>query len=245
MTFVKGRVVARREWAARLWSLTFEAAAEPHEPGQFLNIGLTVDGQMVRRAYSLASAPGAPLELYLVVVPGGALTPALYRLAIGDELEVDPRPHGFFVPSELPAARDLWLIGTGTGLGPYLAMLRHGAIFERFERITLVHGVRDAGWFGYQGELEALERARPAGFRYLRALSRGEAAGALSGRITDLCARGELERAAERAFAADASHVMLCGNPEMIADMQRLLAERGLKKHRRREPGHVTVEKYW
>ncbi len=244
MTFVKGKVIDRRDWADGLWSLTVEAAVEPHEPGQFLNIGLEIAGEPVRRAYSLASAPGAPIELYLVVVAGGALTPALFRLAPGDAIDIDPRPHGYFVPSELPAARDLWLIGTGTGLAPYLAMLRHGAVLARFERVILVHGVRLVEQLGYRDELEALAAARP-GFRYLPALSRERRDGLVHGRVTAALASGALERAAGVAFAPEASHVMLCGNPAMIAEMQQLLAARGLKKHRRREPGQITIEKYW
>ncbi len=244
MSDVKGRVIARREWSEGLWSLVLDARIEPHEPGQFLNIGLRLDRQVVRRAYSLASPPGAPPEFYLVRVAGGALTPALYDLALGDEIEIDPHPQGFFVVSEVPAARDLWLVCTGTGLGPYLAMLRHGEVLRRFESVTLVHGVRGVRELGYRDELEALARA-DVRFRYLAVLSRESVDGMVHGRITAALDGGELERAAGRTLAPDSSQVMLCGNPAMIADMMARLGQRGLEKHRRRKPGHITVEKYW
>jgi ferredoxin--NADP+ reductase len=245
MSWVKGRVTDRRDWDEGLCSLFVDAPLGSFRPGQFINVGLSLGGQRVRRAYSPASAPGAPLELYLVRVPGGALSPHLYRLQIGDELDVDTEAHGFFVLSELPRARDLWLLATGTGLGPYLAMLRDGAILDSFERVTLVHGVRRAAQLGYREELVALERSSSMKFRYLAATSRDESAQALHGRITSLYRSGELERAAACPLAPQVAHVMLCGNPDMISEMMTHLALKGLKKHRRREPGHITTEKYW
>jgi ferredoxin--NADP+ reductase len=244
MSVVKGRVIGRRDWCDGLWSMFVDAPTAPHEPGQFLNIGLAIDGRPIRRAYSLASAPGAPLEFYLVRVAGGALTPVLHRLQPGDELDIDPRPHGFFVPSELPVARDLWLVASGTGLGPYMAMLREGGVLAKFERVLLVHGVRSFDHLGYKDELTELARSRPS-FCYLPALSRDSQPDALHGRITTLLSQGGLERAAHVELNPSSSHVMLCGNPEMIVEMMVLLSERGLKKHRRREPGHITTEKYW
>ncbi len=244
MSVVKGRIRARTDWAPGLWSLVFEAQTLAHEPGQFLNLGLTLGGAPVRRAYSLASAPGAPLEIFLVRVADGALTPALYRLGPGDELDVDPRPHGFFTLAHVPDARDLWLVATGTGLGPYVAMLRHGAVFDRFERVVLVHGVRTPAELAYRSELMELEKAR-SGFRYLPAVSRAQAEGMLDGRVTACLAQGTLEAAANAELTPERAHVMLCGDQNMIEEMTQLLAARGMRKHRKREPGHITLERYW
>jgi ferredoxin--NADP+ reductase len=244
MSWKTARVIGRQDWGPRLFSLVLDAAFEPHEPGQFASVALTVDGARTKRAYSFASAPGEPPEFYVVAVEGGVLSPALMKLCVGDALEVDARPHGFFVPSELPPSKNLWLFATGTGLGPYVAMVRDGRIFERHADIILVHSVREASHLGYREELENLAAADPR-FTYLPTLTRESNAGMLSGRIDTLLERGKLESAANRPIEPASTHVMLCGNPAMLDAMRARLDARGMRRHRRREPGHVTSETYW
>lgn len=221
------------------------AARADFHPGQFMNIGLFLPGGFVSRSYSLASAPGDPLEVLLAHVTGGALTPALFELGEGASLSLDPKPQGFFTFDYVPPHRQLWLLATGTGLGPFLSMLRSGRAFERAERVMLVHGTRGPAELAHRAELEALVRERPAAFSYLPVLSREHEAGQLQGRLTQALVAGELERRAGAAISAESSHVMLCGNPAMIDETIALLAERGLKRHRQRVPGHITTEKYW
>lgn len=243
MTWLDGAVIGRTDWADGLWTLRVDAVID-HEPGQFVNLALTIDGQQVKRAYSLASAPGAPAEFFLVRVEGGALTPALHRLAIGDHVQVQQEPQGFFVLSEVPDARDLWLVASGTGLGPFMAMLRSETIWRRFANVVLVHGARYASHLAYRAELEALSRTRP--LRCIGAVTReAVAAPLLAGRITARLADGQLEATAGTVLSAEHSHVMLCGNPDMVTDVTAALIGRGLAKHRRRAPGHITIEKYW
>src|SRR4030095_8633926 len=91
---------------------------------------------------SLASVPGDPLEFFLVRVAGGALTPSLLSLDVGDTLFVDDKPRGFFTIEYVPRCRDGWLVSTGTGLAPFLSMLRSKRVWQRFERVVVVHGVR-------------------------------------------------------------------------------------------------------
>lgn len=243
---VEGRVVRRHEWAPGLMTLSITAEVRPFTAGQFFNIGLD-DGvaEPARRAYSAASAPGAPtLEFYLTEVPNGAFTPRLFRLRENERVLIDPNPQGFFTFAWLPPARELWMIATGTGLGPYIAMLRADAL-QRFERVVLVHGVRHGRELGYAAELTALREANRGRFTYVPVVSREVWPNAISGRITAALGSGDLEACASVALDAERSHVMLCGNPTMIDDMLALLAERGLRRHRTRKPGHVTVERYW
>lgn len=214
-------------------------------PGQFMNLGLFLQGGFVSRSYSLASAPGEPLEVLLACVGTGALTPALFELREGSSLWLDPKPQGFFTFDYVPPHRQLWLLATGTGLGPFLSMLRSGQAFERAERVILVHGTRGAAELAHRAELEGLAQARPDAFRYVPVLSRASEPGKLSGRLTQALASGDLERVAATKIAAESSHFMLCGNPAMIEDAITLLGERGLKRHRQRAPGHITTEKYW
>jgi ferredoxin--NADP+ reductase len=226
--------------------MTLRLAERPDfRPGQFMNIGLQLPGGFLSRSYSLASAPGSELEVLLARVRGGALTPALFDLSAGSPVWLDPKPQGFFTLDYVPPHRELWLIATGTGLGPFLSMLRSGVVFERSDRVLLVHGTRGPAELAHRSELEALQDARGHAFRYVPVLSREQEPGLLQGRVTHLLASGELERRAGTPIHADASHLMLCGNPAMIEEVTGLLTARGLRKHRVRTPGHITTEKYW
>ncbi len=241
MTWRETSIIARTDWAEDLWTVRLDAKLS-FAPGQFINLGLALDGERVRRSYSLASAPGAPVELFLVKVAGGALTPKLYELGVGSTVGFDDRPQGFFTLEHVPDREVLWLLATGTGLGPFMSMLRSGQPWSRFERVVLVHGVRSAAHLGYRDELAELAERRP--FRYVPMVSREHHEELLHGRITAGLESGALEAAAGTPLDTSC-HVMLCGNPEMIADTMARLGERGLHKHRPRRPGHVTTEKYW
>jgi ferredoxin--NADP+ reductase len=241
-----GHLLARQQWAPGLVTLVVAAEIEPYEPGQFVNLALERRGTIERRSYSIASPPGEPLAFLVTEVPGGALTPDLARLAPGDPLFVEPKPQGFFTLKWVPPAAELWMVATGTGLGPFLALLKSTEVWDRFERVVLVHGVRQAPQLAHRAELDALTQARSGRFSFVPVLSREPAQpGTLHGRVTTLLGDGSLERAAGLALSPDRSHLMLCGNPAMIEEMTTRLGERGLRKHRVRTPGHVTVEKYW
>jgi ferredoxin--NADP+ reductase len=215
------------------------------QPGQFMNLGLYLPSGFVSRSYSLASVPGEPLEVLLAQVGEGALTPALFALEPGSSVSLDPKPQGFFTFDFVPPHRELWLVATGTGLGPFLSMLRSGQAFARAEHVVLVHGTRSAAELAHRQDLEALVRERGGAFHYLPVLSRLPETGVLEGRLTRVLASGELEQRANRKITPETAHVMLCGNPSMIDDVITLLSERGLRRHRQRVPGHITTEKYW
>jgi ferredoxin/flavodoxin---NADP+ reductase len=198
----------------------------------------------VKRSYSASSAPGQPLEFYLSLVEGGALTPGLFDLAVGDSVNLDPKALGFFTLSEVPECETLWLIATGTGLGPFVSMVRHGEGLRRFSRVVVVHGARASEQLGYREELEGAAAQDPR-LTYVPVVSRSEApAGGLSGRITTAFTSGALEERVGLKIDAK-SHLLFCGNPQMIEEMVVSLKARGLSKHKRREPGHFNFEKYW
>jgi ferredoxin--NADP+ reductase len=251
VSFLPAKVTARTEWAPGLVTLTLGAAAFDFEPGQFVSLADPKRGAASKRAYSLASAPGAPPEFFLNRVPGGALSPTLVDTAVGESVLLQSVPSGFFTLGEVPEhTRDLWLIATGTGLGPYISMLRSAALFARFEHVVLVHGARLASELAYAAEISALKQARPGQFEYVPATSQdapgpGPGGTILSGRITAHLASGRLEERAGLSVSAEHGHVLLCGNPGMIQEVTSLLGERGLRRHRRRTPGHISTEKYW
>ncbi|MBN2191621.1 MAG: ferredoxin--NADP reductase [Polyangiaceae bacterium] len=243
--FRQGTIVHRQVWTPGSVTLRLEAATEPLIPGQFHNLALQVGDKWVRRAYSAASAPGQPLEFFVNRVDDGELTPDLTELSVGTEVFIDPRPRGFFTLASVPEVPDLWLWATGTGLAPYISMLRTPEPFARFERVVLVHGVRQGAQLAYAEELEELGQSRPQRFVRIPVVSRENVVGALQGRVTGLFAGGTIERQAGVAVAPDRSHVMLCGNPAMITEMVELLDRRGLRRNRSRRPGQVTFERYW
>lgn len=245
--FQEATVSRRVEWAPGLVTLELAAELEAFEPGQFVNLALPAGaGELVRRPYSLASAPGASPEVLLTCVEGGALSPRLCALAVGEPVLVERRAQGFFTASWLPPARELWLVATGTGLGPYLSLLRAGVLWDRFERVVVVHGVRWRAHLAHRAELTELAARRGGQLSYAPLVSRepGDAE-VISGRITAAVGSGELEARVGLELAPDRAHVMLCGNPAMIEELGTVLSDRGLTRHRGRKPGHVTIEKYW
>jgi ferredoxin--NADP+ reductase len=244
--WIEGRVAGQKRWTERLYSLRVEAEVGAFEAGQFARLALDVDGERVARPYSFVNAPGEqPCEFYYVEVPGGPLSPRLARLSAGNAVFVAPNPAGFLVLSEVPRAATLWLLATGTGIGPFLSILRTPAPWERFGHCVLVHAVRRADELVYGDVIAALAARHGERFRRVSFVSRETRADALAGRIPAAIADGRLERAAGLALAAESAQVMICGNPDAVTDITATLLGRGMRKHRRREPGQITVENYW
>jgi ferredoxin--NADP+ reductase len=242
--WLEGRVTGNRHWTPTLFSLTVDGPAFRFEAGQFVKLALDVDGERVARPFSFVNPPGAPLEFYGVIVPEGPLSPRLARLQPGDALWLSPGPAGFLVLSEVPDAAELWLVATGTGIAPFLSILRTDTPWRRFRRVLLVHAARHANELVYRDLIDDLARERGAQFAYIPFVSRERAPGALEGRIPAAIRDGRLE-AVGAPIAPERSQFLLCGNPEMVKDATAALAERGLRKNRRRTPGHITTENFW
>jgi ferredoxin/flavodoxin---NADP+ reductase len=245
-TWLEGNVIENRGWTEALFSLRVAGAPLAFEAGQFVRIALDIDGERVARPFSMVNAPGEPmLEFYGIVVPQGPLSPRLARLCPGERLLVASNPAGFLVLSELPAAETLWLMSTGTGIAPFISMLRAGTPWERFRNVVLVHAVRHAPELVYRDDIERARALHRSRFLYVPVVSRQDVAGALRGRIPALVRDGRLEAQAGLKLVPETSQVMLCGNPDMLKDTTAALAERGMRKNRRRTPGHITVESFW
>jgi ferredoxin--NADP+ reductase len=244
--WLEGRVAGQTRWNGRLFSLKVHAPLGAFEAGQFTKLALDAEGERIARPYSLVNPPGAePLEFFYNVVAAGPLSPRLAALAPGETVYVAPNPAGFLVLREVPDAENLWLVATGTGLGPFLSVLRTEAPWRRFRRVTLVHATRTAADQAYREIIAEASRMHPDQFGFVPFVSREAAPGALAGRVPQAIRDGRLEGAARAELSAARSHVMLCGNPAMVTDVTAALAERGMTKHRRRAPGHITVETYW
>ncbi len=244
--WVEGTVVAQKRWAGLLYSLQVEADIAPFQAGQFTKLALAVDGEMVGRPYSFVNAPSArPHEFYYVVLPEHPLTPHLCKLEAGDSVYLAPQAAGFLTLSEVPPGKHLWLLATGTALGPFLSILGSEAPWQRFERVVLVHAVRRAEDLSYQEQIQSLLAQHAGKFVFVPVVSGEPCDFALDGRIPKAIEDGRLEAKAGIELAAEASRLMVCGNPAMVTDTVHALEQRGMKKHRRRDPGQISVENYW
>lgn len=244
--WVEGTVVNQKRWTETLFTLKVEADIPAFEAGQFAKLALAVGGEMVARPYSFVNAPRErPHEFYYGTLPDGPLTQQLCKLEAGDTIYLAPRPAGFLVLSEIPSAANLWLISTGTGVGPFLSMLKTEAPWQRFAQVVLVHAVRHADELTYRDSIERLLGEHREQMRVVSFVSRETKPGALHGRIPAALDDGRLEAEAGVVLSANTSQVMICGNPEMVVDTNAVLIRRGMKKNRRRDPGHITVENYW
>ena len=243
--WIEGRVVRNITWTDRLHSLRVAAGIAPFAAGQFIKLGLRIEGEEVGRPYSLVNPPHEELlEFCFSIVPDGPLSGRLAALREGNSILVAPRANGFLVLSEIPEARRLWLIATGTGIGPFLSILRTEEPWQRFERVVLVHAVRLTDELIYRDEINGIASIHGPQFAYVPFVSRETSEFALTGRIPAAIVDGRLEGRADAHFDAQ-SQVMLCGNPQMVADVEQILVTRGLRRNRRREPGHISLENYW
>lgn len=243
--WLEGKIIERKQWTDDLFSLRFEADIGTFKAGQFVRIGLDIDGERVGRPYSLVNAPHEPIfEIYFNVVKGGPLSPRLANLNAGDTLWVSKTANGFLVLDEVPEARHLWLLATGTGIGPFLSIIKTEAPWSRFEKVILGHSTGYASELTYRDTIEAACAAHKGTLEYVQLVTRETAAGALTQRIPNTIESGDLEQRTGIKLAPESSHVMLCGNSAMITDVTEMLSKRAMQRHRRREPGHITTEKY-
>lgn len=245
-------VIDVHHWNDSLFS--FRTTRDPgfrFDSGQFVMMGLEVDGRPLMRAYSIASANYEEhLEFFSIKVANGPLTSRLQHLQPGDPVLVSRKPTGTLVLNDLKPGRYLYLLGTGTGLAPFLSLVRDPETYERFEKIVLAHGVRNIGDLAYAGQLE---RELPQ-HEYLGPLVREKLIYYPSvtrepfhnrGRITDAIADGLMsETIGLPPLDPAIDRIMLCGSPAMLDDLSTLLDGRGFHASpRTREPGDYVIER--
>ncbi len=242
--WLTGKVIEKIQWNERLFSLRIQCVLENFESGQFVRVALDIDGERVARPYSLVNTPDDDyLEIYFNIVEEGPLTPRLALLEVGDEIFVTDRANGFLTVSEIPACKNLWLLATGTGVGPFLSILKGEKVWQRFEKIVLGYSVRNLSELSYREQIAAIEKQHAQQFVFVPFITREKVEGAMAQRITACIEDGSFEQRAGVNIDEN-SHIMMCGNSAMLGSVTELLEKRGLRKHRRREPGHITTEKY-
>jgi len=184
-------------------------------------------------------------EVYFNTVEGGKVSNALAALKAGDKLEIAQPCVGFFVLSQVPDTEQLWMLSTGTGIGPFLSMLKTETAWQRFKKVILVHAVPHAEELTYLDLIGQFQKDFPDQFQYIQVVSREDHAGALKGRIPVLIENGEIEKKVGLTINKENSHVMLCGNSGMLKDTKAILKERGMDRHLNHKPGHVSAEQYF
>lgn len=244
--WVQGRVLNNIRYPGEVFVVQLDAPMQPFIAGQYTKLALDVDGERIARPYSMVNPPADNvLEFYFNTVPNGTFTTRLSELEVGDSIWVSETPSGFFTLEEVPDAEHLWLLATGTAIGPFISILKTAAPWERFTKIILVHGVRHASDLHYSQAIAEFQKRDPDRFCMVPFISREVTSNAMEGHIPDAIKDGSLEQRVGLQLSPERSQVMICGNPNMIKETKQVLADRGLKKNLRRSPGQVTTEHYW
>ena len=250
--WIEATVIENRQLTDRHYALFFEADLMPFQAGQFARLQVEVlndEGELEKFAnpYSLVNSPNEKYaEVFYNTVPDGKVSNGLAALKAGDTLEIAQPCVGFFVLSQVPEyAKNLWMLSTGTGIGPFLSMLKEEEAWQRFDNIVLVHAVPYANELCYSELIESFTQKHPNQFHFIPIVSREEHEGALKGRIPDLIEAGALENHADLAINKEDSHIMLCGNSGMLNSSKAVLKARGLDRHLNHKPGHVSAEQYF
>ncbi len=260
------RVLAIRAWTPTLLSFrTTRYRAFRFTPGHYARLGLADAAgdsgasdnaaTVIWRPFSMVSAAyDDALEFIAVLVPGGAFSTRLAQLRVGDAIRIEKLSFGFLTLDQVAPGRDLWLLATGSGLGPFLSILREPSVWQKFERLIVVHGVRHAGELAYRDDIAALpdatvraalNTAPAARLSYVPIVTRDAGATPLAARMPQLLADGRLEQAVDLPLDVARSRLMICGNPQMTAELRQLLGARGFATTRRGVAGQMAFEKYW
>lgn len=203
--------------------------------------------KLIKRAYSIASTSTSEyVEFYVTLVHSGALTPRLFNLNIGDKLWMGKKGVGMFTLEEVPAEKNIVLVATGTGVAPYMSMLRSDAL-RREGKIMVVHGAANSWDLGYSSELQLLESMFDKFTYYPTITEPDKEPAGWSGDvrfIQDIWKDGLADKKWGFNPSPENTDVFLCGNPRMIDSMVEMLGEDGFKEHKRKEPGQVHVEEF-
>lgn len=246
-------VLSMRLWCDKLLSFrTSRSRSFRFQPGQFVRLGLeSPAGDIVWRPFSMVSANyDEYLEFFAILVPDGAFSDRLGRLGAGDPIHVEKIPYGYLTTSRFVGGQDLWLLASGTGLAPFLSILRDPEVWAQYENIVLAYSVRLAQELAYQEEIAALEKDElfadaKARLHYAPIVTRETVPGWLGQRLTVLLSDGSLERRVDLPIDPERSRLLICGNPQMLDDVRGILQTRGLRPDRSREPGNFASENYW
>lgn len=243
-------VLSVHHWNDTLFSFT--TTRDPgfrFENGQFIMIGLEVNGKPLMRAYSIASANYEEhMEFFSIKVQDGPLTSILQKIQVGDKVLVSKKPTGTLLVEALKPAKHLYLLATGTGLAPFLSVIKDPEVYERFDKVILTHGVREVSELAYQDVINELPNNEFFGdmvqgkLLYYPTVTREEFH--TQGRLTDALTSGKLAKSLGLPpINVQDDRFMLCGSPSMLKDFCKILDERGFKETIRRDVAEYVIER--
>ena len=249
--FLEEEVLTVHHWTDRLFSFTTTRdPALRFSNGHFTMIGLRVDGKPLLRAYSIVSANYEEhLEFLSIKVQDGPLTSRLQHIQVGDKIVIGKKPTGTLLIDYLLPGKNLYLLGSGTGLAPFLSVVRDPATYERFEKVIIVHGVREVKELAYRDYLstelpqhELLGEMVSQQMLYYPTVTRE--AFEHQGRITDLIESNKLSQDLGLPdIDPSRDRIMICGSPGLNKDMRAILEARGFKEGSTTTPGDFVVER--
>ena len=249
--FNEERVLSVHHWTDRLFSFTTTRDQSLRfSNGHFTMIGLRVDGKPLLRAYSIASANYEEhLEFLSIKVPDGPLTSRLQHIQVGDTVIVGRKPTGTLLIDYLLPGKRLYLLSTGTGLAPFLSTIRDPETYEKFEQVVLVHGVREVKELAYHQYItEELPKHEFLGemvskqLLYYPTVTREPYVH--QGRVTTLLENGQIAQdLGIPILNPEEDRVMICGSPEMLRDLKKMMEERGFKEGNTSTPGAFVIER--
>lgn len=246
ITWLNAKIIDKKMWAEDLISLRLKTEPLDFAAGQFVVIGLEHNDAIISRPYSLVNSPDDDyLEIHFNKVDDGEFSTLLTALEPDDPILVSNRPSGLLTLDETPDASELWLFATGTGIGPFISLLKTAGPWQRFEKIVVGYSVKSLDDMAYRDEFEAMKLRHPEQFVFIPFVTREKVSGTIHSRLTDFIQSGELEQLVRLSFSPKNSHIMLCGNATMLDDVITILEQKGLRRHSRREPGHIAIEKYF
>lgn len=249
--FQEERVLSVHHWTDRLFSFTTTRDASLRfSNGHFTMIGLRVDGKPLLRAYSIVSPNYADhLEFLSIKVPDGPLTSRLQHIQVGDTIVVGRKPTGTLLIDYLLPGKRLYLLATGTGLAPFLSVIRDPETYERYEQVVLIHGVRQVKELAYREYLsETLSHDEFLGemvrqkLLYYPTVTREPFVH--QGRIPQLLAEGQVAKDLGIPMLNPAEdRIMICGSPEMLRDLKALAEKLGFEEGNTSRPGAFVIER--
>jgi ferredoxin/flavodoxin---NADP+ reductase len=249
--FYEAEVLSVHHWTDRLFSFT--TTREPsfrYQSGQFAMIGLDVDGRPLMRAYSMVSPHyDEQLEFLSIKVPDGPLTSRLQNIQVGDSILVGRKASGTLLSQNLLAGTHLYLLGTGTGLAPFMSIVQDPDIYDKFEKVILVHGCRQVDELAYQQRIAAelpnhefLGEMVAGRLLYYPTVTREPFEN--QGRIPDLLKSAHFyDKLGVPPLDIEHDRFMLCGSPAMLKDTVDVLQTRGLQEGNMSHPGHYVIER--
>ncbi|CAL4044024.1 Flavodoxin/ferredoxin--NADP reductase [Buchnera aphidicola (Anoecia corni)] len=243
------KIIKIKKWTEQLFTVFMTANIDDFIPGQFSKISILTDSKKrIQRAYSYVNPPNNNiLEFYISRISEGCLSPTLYSLKPKDKVFITKKSFGCFTLNNIISCKILWMIATGTAIGPYLSILQQKSKeVKKFKHIILIHAVRYSQDLTYLNTIKKLENMYHGKLIFKSIISREKIKESLFGRIPYLLLTKQLEKSVNYFISPHTSHVMLCGNPNMVKETCYILQNKyNMTKNFKTNHGNISSENYW